>query len=98
MANAVFKEVESRLKEVKSTPSTDKRVPQIITDYTTLTEQLQSLIQKIEDGQTQLPPPPPSGPGPNPIPWWKNPKVLRLGMLFQNDSYTHLEYGLFQLS
>lgn len=71
MANAVFKEVESRLKEVKSTPSTDKRVLQIITDYTTLTEQLQSLIQKIEDRQTSSSPLPPP-----PIPWWRNPKIL----------------------
>ena len=59
------------LKRIKTSPSTDKRVPQIIKDYTTLTEQFQNLIQKIEEGPTPPPPPPPP-----PMPWWKNPKIL----------------------
>ena len=67
-ANTAYKEVTVRLKEVQTTPSSDKRVPQIIRDYTALSEQLQSLIQKIEEGPT--PPPTP------PTPWWKNPKIL----------------------
>ena len=73
-AKDVYIEVAARLKEVKTTPSSDKRVSQIIRDYTTLTEQLQNLIQKIEDGPTP-PPQPPTPPVP-PTPWWKNPKIL----------------------
>ena len=68
--HAVYDEVAARLHEVKTTFSADKRIPQIIRDYTTLTEQLQNLIQKIEECPT--PPPPP------PTPWWKNPKILGL--------------------
>lgn len=67
-ANDVYKEVAASLKKVKTIPSTDKRVSQIISDYTILVEQLQNLIQKIEEGPTPLPPPP--------MPWWKNPKIL----------------------
>lgn len=73
-AKTVYREVAARLKEVKTTPSSDKRVSQIIRDYTTLTEQLQNLIQKIEEGPTH-PPQPPIPPTP-PTPWWKNPKIL----------------------
>ena len=76
-AKAIYREVAARLKEVKTTPSTDKRVSQIIRDYTTLTEQLQNLIQKIEEGPTP-PPQPPTPPIP-PTPWWKNPKVIISG-------------------
>ena len=73
-AKAVYREVAARLTEVKTTPSSDKRVSQIIRDYTTLTEQLQNLIQKIEEGPTPQPqsPIPPTPP----TPWWKNPKIL----------------------
>ena len=73
-AKDVYREVAARLKEAKTTPSSDKRVSQIIRDYTTLTEQLQNLIQKIEEGPT--PPPQPPIPPTPPTPWWKNPKIL----------------------
>lgn len=76
-AHDVYKEVITSLKKVKTIPSTDKRVSQIIRDYTTLTEQLQNLIQKIEDGP-KPPPQPPIPPTP-PTPWWKNPKVIISG-------------------
>lgn len=73
-AHDVYEEVVTSLKKVKTIPSTDKRVSQIISDYTILTDQLQNLIQKIEEGPTP-PPQPPTPPTP-PTPWWKNPKIL----------------------
>ena len=76
-AKDVYREVAARLKEAKTTPSSDKRVSQIIRDYTTLTEQLQNLIQKIEEGPTPPPPPPPPT---TPTPWWKNPKIIGVGI------------------
>ncbi|GEM_PF-6929454 len=50
-ADRVYREVTSRLNEVKSTPSTDVRVSQIIKDYSALSEQLFNLMQKIKDSE-----------------------------------------------